>query len=51
VAAQANRGNNPVLTGTFSGAKVACLPTDRDLRVVIEIFSGTPVVEENPDAT
>jgi hypothetical protein len=51
VAAQAKRGNHPVLSGTFSGAKVAYLPTDRDLGVLIEIFSGTPIVEEKPDAT
>jgi hypothetical protein len=49
VAAQAKQGNNLVLSGTFSGAKVAYLPTDRDLKVIIEIFSGTRVVEEKPD--
>lgn len=37
--------------GTFTGAKVAYLPTDRDLRVIVEIFGGTPVLEEKPDAT
>lgn len=42
VAAQVNRGNKLVLNGTFSGAKVAYLPTDRDLGVIIEIFSGAP---------
>jgi hypothetical protein len=49
MATQAKQGNNLVLSGTFSGAKVAYLPTDRDLKVIIEIFSGTPVVEEKPD--
>lgn len=39
------------VSGTFSGAKVAYLPTDRDLGVTIEIFSGTPVAEGKPDAT
>jgi methylmalonyl-CoA/ethylmalonyl-CoA epimerase len=42
VAAQDKRGNNLVLSGTFSGIKVAYLPTDLDLGVVIEIASGTP---------
>ncbi len=51
VAAQAKRGNKLVLSGTFSGAKVAYLPTDRDLGVIIEIFSGTTVIERKPDAT
>jgi hypothetical protein len=46
VAAQAKRGNKLVLSGTFSGAKVAYLPTDHDLGVIIEIFSGSPNVEE-----
>jgi len=51
VAAQAKRGNNLVLSGTFSGANVAYLRTDRDLGVIIEIFSGTPGTEQEPDAT
>lgn len=51
VAAQARRGNKLLLSGTFSGAKVAYLPTNRDLGVTIEIFSGTPVAEGKPDAT
>lgn len=50
VAAQADRGNDLVLSGTFSGAKVAYLPTDRDLGVIIEIFSGMPGAEQEPDA-
>jgi methylmalonyl-CoA/ethylmalonyl-CoA epimerase len=45
VAAQAKRGNKLVLSGTFSGAKVAYLPTDRDLGVIIEIFSETTVTK------
>ena len=51
LAAHAKRGNTPVLSGTFSGAKVAYLPTDRDLGVIIEIFSGAPDVEEKSGAT
>jgi hypothetical protein len=31
-----------VLSGTFSGVQVAYLATDRDLGVLIEIFSGNP---------
>jgi Glyoxalase/Bleomycin resistance protein/Dioxygenase superfamily len=45
VAAQAKRGNSLVLSGTFSGTKVAYLPTDRELGVIVEIFSGTPDAE------
>lgn len=41
VGEQVNRGNNLLLDGTFSGAKVAYLPTDSDLGVIIEIFSST----------
>ncbi len=49
VAEQAKRGNNLVLSGTFSGAKVAYLPTERDLGVIIEIFSGTPGASGRPE--
>jgi methylmalonyl-CoA/ethylmalonyl-CoA epimerase len=42
VAAQAKRGRKLALSGTFSGVKVAYLPTDRDLGVVLEIYSGMP---------
>ena len=48
---QIKRGNTLPLSGTFSGAKVAYLPTDRDLGVIVEIFSGTPGAEQEPDAT
>lgn len=50
VAEQAERGNTLVLNGTFSGAKLACLFTGRDLGVIIEIFSDTPGAEPEPDA-
>jgi methylmalonyl-CoA/ethylmalonyl-CoA epimerase len=49
VAEQAERGNTLVLSGTFSGAKLAYLPTDRDLGVIIEIFSGMPGAEREPE--
>jgi methylmalonyl-CoA/ethylmalonyl-CoA epimerase len=51
VAAQAERGNDPVLSGEFGGIRVAYLATDRDLGVITEIFDGTPVAEQEPDAT
>jgi methylmalonyl-CoA/ethylmalonyl-CoA epimerase len=46
VAAQAKQGNKLPLSGTFSGTKVAYLPTDRDLGVILEIYSGNPNPEE-----
>ena len=48
---QIKRGNTLPLSGTFSGVKVAYLPTDRDLEVIVEIFSGTPGAEQEPDVT
>ena len=47
--AQATRGNGVILSGEFAGARVAYLGTDRDLGVVIEIFSGTPGDHRQPD--
>jgi methylmalonyl-CoA/ethylmalonyl-CoA epimerase len=38
----AKRGTDMPLSGTFEGVKVAYLGTDRDLGVILEIFSGTP---------
>ncbi len=46
VAEQAKRGNKLPLSGTFSGTKVAYLPTDRDLGVFLEIYSGDPKIPE-----
>jgi methylmalonyl-CoA/ethylmalonyl-CoA epimerase len=40
--ARAERENNVILSGEFSGARVAYLATERDLGVVLEVFSGTP---------
>ena len=51
VAEQAMRGDDLVLSGTFSGVKLAYLPSDRDLGVTIEIFEGTPGAEQGQDAT
>jgi methylmalonyl-CoA/ethylmalonyl-CoA epimerase len=46
LAIHTKRGNDAVLSGVFSGVKVAYLPTERDLGVLIEIFSGRPEDEE-----
>jgi hypothetical protein len=42
--ARAERENNVILGGEFSGARVAHLATERDLGVILEVFSfsGTP---------
>jgi methylmalonyl-CoA/ethylmalonyl-CoA epimerase len=39
---QAVRGNEPILSGTFSGVEVDFLSTERDLGVILEVFSGMP---------
>jgi len=51
VAEQAEKGNELVLSGTFSGYRVAYLATDRDLGVIAEIFSGPSDAEPGPDAS
>ncbi len=50
-AVQIQRGTTLPLSGTFSDIKIAYLPTDRDLGVLLEIFSGMPGAEQAPDAT
>ena len=40
--ARAERGNDVILSDEFSGARFAYLATERDLGVVLEVFSGTP---------
>ena len=49
--AQAERENRVILSCEFSGVDIAYLDTQRDLGVIIEIFSGTPGAEQVPDAT
>ena len=49
IAEQAERGNELVLSGTFSGVRLAYLPTDRDLGVITEVFSGMPGTEQEPN--
>jgi methylmalonyl-CoA/ethylmalonyl-CoA epimerase len=39
---QAARGKEPILSGTFSGVEVHYLSTERDLGVILEVFSGFP---------
>ena len=50
LATAAKRGIDVVLSGEFEGVKVAYLGTDRDLGVILEIYSGMPNLEEKPDA-
>src|SRR6266702_4191330 len=51
LADQANKGLEAVLSGTFSGIRVAYLPTEQDLGVIVEVFSRDPAPEQKPDAT
>jgi methylmalonyl-CoA/ethylmalonyl-CoA epimerase len=46
-----SRGHEVILGGEYNGLSFAYLSTDRDLGVVTEIFSGSPGVEQEPDAT
>lgn len=50
VAEQLAQGKQFPLSGSFSGIDVAYLPTDQDLGVVIEIFSGGSPDDQKPDA-
>jgi methylmalonyl-CoA/ethylmalonyl-CoA epimerase len=46
----AERGQEAVLSGTFGpGVRVAYLPTEQDLGVIVEIFSRDPAPEHEPD--
>jgi methylmalonyl-CoA/ethylmalonyl-CoA epimerase len=55
LAAEAKRGNELVLScelsGKFSGIKVAYLGTQRDLGVILEVFSGLPDANAEPGAS
>jgi methylmalonyl-CoA/ethylmalonyl-CoA epimerase len=47
----ADKGEETVLSGTFGpGIRVAYLPTEQDLGVIVEIFSRDPASEQKPDA-
>jgi methylmalonyl-CoA/ethylmalonyl-CoA epimerase len=50
IAEQVKRGVTLPLSGSHSGIDLAYLPTDRDLGVILEIFSGMPGADE-PDVT
>jgi methylmalonyl-CoA/ethylmalonyl-CoA epimerase len=45
------RGTTFPLSGSFTGIEVAYLPTDRDLGVILEIFSGMPGDDQEPAGT
>jgi glyoxalase/bleomycin resistance protein/dioxygenase superfamily protein len=46
----ANKGDQPVLSGIFGpGIRVAYLPTEDDLGVILEIFSRDPAPVQAPD--
>ena len=47
---EAARGNEPILRGTFSGVEVHYLDTERELGVILEVFSGFPEGIEKPGA-
>ncbi len=49
--ARAERKDGVMLSCKHSGIDIAYLDTLRDLGVVLEIFSGTPGSEQEPDAT
>ena len=51
LAMEAKRGIDVPLSGEFEGVRVAYLGTDRDLGVILEIFSGMPDQEQKPDTT
>jgi glyoxalase/bleomycin resistance protein/dioxygenase superfamily protein len=48
LAEEAKRGREAVLSGTFSGYRVAYLPTEHDLGVIVEIFSDDRAPEQKP---
>lgn len=49
--AQAEHENKVILRCEFSGIDIAYLDTQRDLGVVLEVFSGFPAADQKPDAT
>jgi methylmalonyl-CoA/ethylmalonyl-CoA epimerase len=51
VAMEAKRGKELALSCMFGDIKIAYLATDRDLGVLVEVFSGMPGTEWKPDAT
>ncbi len=51
IAEQTQRGITLPLSGSFTGVDVAYLPTDHDLGVILEIFSGFPDADQGTDET
>lgn len=51
VAEHTKGGKTLPLSGSLTGIEVSYLPTDRDLGVIMEIFSGFPNAEPDSDAT
>ena len=51
VRSRAGRENNVFLSGKFGGIDIAYLDTQRDLGVVLEVFSGFPAADKKPHAT
>jgi hypothetical protein len=49
--ARAERKDGVMLSCKHSGIDIAYLDTLRDLGVIIEILSGTPGAEQEPDVT
>jgi Glyoxalase/Bleomycin resistance protein/Dioxygenase superfamily len=49
LAEEAKRGREAVLTGTFRGYRVAYLPTEHELGVIVEIFSDDRALEQKAD--
>ena len=47
---RAARGSQSILSGTFSGVEVHYLDTERELGVILEVFSGFPDGIEKPGA-
>lgn len=45
---QLKRGRTPILSGTFSEVEVQYLDTERELGVILEVFSGLPDGIEQP---
>jgi methylmalonyl-CoA/ethylmalonyl-CoA epimerase len=48
VGEHAARGKEPILSGTFSGVEVQYLDTERELGVILEVFSHLPDGIEQP---
>src|SRR3712207_2816762 len=49
--ARAERKDGVMLSCKHSGIDIAYLDTLRDLGVIIEIFSGSPAADQEPEAT